>query len=204
MWRLLMLVAWAGEECKSCVAWHRDFVTQNVSRRVTTSICTNYNRGRSRRVIYRSSRYMIMAYHHNKELLGLKIWSKFIGVMSYLQPLNWTSFKNKLKLEKFSHSRPGCEQMKTRRRLNERLEASPVQLDRIIDNFTQRDRNSQSLLAWSGLTIAILLSSNGVEFRDNKLKECFYFVAAARQSVGGCGIITFQITAQNMDWLTDL
>ena len=83
-------------------------------------------------------------------------------------------------------------------------EASPVQLDRIIDNFTQRDRNSQSLLAWSGLTIAILLSSNGVEFRDNKLKECFYFVAAARQSVGGCGIITFQITAQNMDWLVNL
>ena len=140
MWRLLMLVAWAGEECTSCVAWHRDFVTQNVSRRVTTSICTNYNRSGSGlerqdhkyglleggvRVIYRSSRYMIMAYHHNKELLGLKIWSEFIGVMSYLQPLNWTSFKNKLKLEKFSqHSRPGCEQMKTRRRLNERLPPS--------------------------------------------------------------------------------
>lgn len=39
-----------------------------------------------------------------------------------------------------------------------------------------------------------------MEFRDNKRLECFYVVTAAEgQSVGGGGIITFQITAQNME-----
>ena len=57
-----------------------------------------------------------------------------------------------------------------------------------------------TLVSISRINYCHLLWGNGMEFRDNKRLECFYVVTAAEgQSVGGGGIITFQITAQNME-----